>query len=88
MPSKRPFQIEKIGQFQSKKFKMAKAIEECMKNKPIVKLINIDDKINISSSWAEGLYAKLVSPRHLLNSLQIIITYREKTPSLLRCSLL
>ena len=46
MPSKRPLCIEENDYIQSKRAKMVTAIQKCMKNKPIVKLINIDDKIN------------------------------------------
>ena len=47
MPPKRPLHIEENNdQIQSKKAKMIQAICACLKNKPVVKLKNIDDMIN------------------------------------------
>ena len=86
MPSKRPFHIEEIDQFQSKKFKMAKAIQECMKNKPIVKLINIDDKINQKKLLFEAIESHDVKSLEELLKIKVDLNIQDEegcTPLLL-----
>ena len=61
MPSKRPFGDEENNQIQSKKAKMVRAIKACMKNKPVVKLTKIDDKINQKKLLFEAIKSQDVT---------------------------
>ena len=86
MPSKRPFHIEEIDQFQSKKFKMLKDIEECMKNKPIVKLINIHDKVNQKKLLFEAIESHDVKSLEELLKIKVDFNMQDEegcTPLLL-----
>ena len=58
MPSKRPLHNEDNNQNQSKKAKMVKAIQECIKGKPVVKLLDLFDK---STTLIQALGSQIVT---------------------------